>query len=169
MFHIIAPQIICLSEHHLRAEVIRSVNFGHYTLGAYFCRQTYSHGGVCILVSKDIQFHTINLDQYIKEKDFEICALKLSTSALSLSIICMYRSPTGNFSFFLNQLEIILNKIYKTSSEIILCGDFNINYFNDSSRKDSLLASFSLFSTVTFPTRISNNSCTLIDNIYTDF
>ena len=62
-----------------------------------------------------------------------------------------------------------MNKIYKTSSELILCGDLNINHLNDNSRKDlldSLLASFSLFSTVKFPTRISNNSCTLIDNIY---
>ena len=59
--------------------------------------------------------------------------------------------------------------MYKTSTELILYGDFNINYFNDNSRKlllDSLLASFSLFSTVKFPTRIFNNSCTLIDNIY---
>ena len=31
---------------------------------------------------------------------------------------------------------------------------------------DSLLASFSPFSTVKFPTGIFNNSCTLIDNIY---
>ena len=31
---------------------------------------------------------------------------------------------------------------------------------------ESLLASFHLFSTVKFPTRISNNSRTLIDNIY---
>jgi len=70
---------------------------------------------------------------------------------------------------FLNQLESILNKIYKTSSELIVCGDLNINYLNDNSRKDlldSLLASFNLFSTVKFPTRISNNSCTSIDNIY---
>ena len=62
-----------------------------------------------------------------------------------------------------------MNKIYKTSSELILCGDVNIKYLNDNSRKDlldSLLASFSLFSTVKFPTRISNNSCTLKDNIY---
>jgi hypothetical protein len=153
----------------LRAEEIRSVNFGNYTLGAYFCRQTYSHGGVCVFVSKNIQFHTSNLDQYIKEKDFEICVLKLNILSLSVSIICIYRSPTGNFSYFLNQMEIILNKIYKTSNKIILCGNLNINYFNDSSRKDfldSLLTSFNLFSTVTFPTRISNNSCTLIDNIY---
>jgi hypothetical protein len=62
-----------------------------------------------------------------------------------------------------------LIKIHKTSNELILCGDLNINYFNDNSRKDllnSLLASFNLGSMVNFPTRISNNSCTLIDNIY---
>jgi len=62
-----------------------------------------------------------------------------------------------------------LNKIYKTSSELILCGDLNINYLNNNSRKDllqSLYVSFSLFSTVRVPTRISNNSCTLIDNLY---
>ena len=54
-------------------------------------------------------------------------------------------------------------------SELILCGDFNINYLDANSRKlllDSLLASFSLFGTVKFPTRIFNNSCTLINNIY---
>jgi hypothetical protein len=66
-------------------------------------------------------------------------------------------------------LESILNKVYKTSTELILCGDFNIHYLNDKSRKhllDSLLASLSLFSTVKFPTTIFNNSCNLIDNIY---
>jgi exonuclease III len=159
-----APQVICLTEHHLRTEEIRNINFSQYALGASFCRQTYSHGGICIFVPKNIQFYTINLDQYNKEKEFEICALKLNILSNSFAIICIYRSPTGNFFYFLNQLESILNKIYKTSSELKLCGDLNIN-----SRKnllDSLLASFSLFSTVQFPTRISNNSCTLIDNIY---
>ena len=52
---------------------------------------------------------------------------------------------------------------------IILCGEFNINYLHDNHRKellDSLLASHNLLSTVNFPTRISINFCTLIDNIY---
>jgi len=150
----------------LRTEEIRNVNFSQYTLGASFCRETYSHRGVRILVPKNIQFYTINLDQYNKEKDFEICALKLNILSNSFTTICTCRSPTGNFFYFLNQLESILNKIYKTSSELISCGDLNINYLNDNSRKDlldSLLASFSLFSTGKFPTRISNNSCTLMD------
>ena len=149
-------------------EEIGNVNLGQYTLGATFCRQTYKHGGVCIYVLKDIQFNTINLDQYNKEKDLKICALKLCLLSSRFTIICIYRYPTGNFTYFLNQLESIFNKMY-TSTEFILCGDFNVNYLNDNSRKrllESVLACFNLFSTVKFPTRTFNNCCTLIDNIY---
>jgi exonuclease III len=164
-----APQVICLTEHNLRTEEIGNINESQYNLGATFYRQTYRHGGVYIFVPKNIQFHTINLDQCNKEKDLEIWALKLHILSNSFTIICIYRSPTGNFSCFLNQLDSIPNKIYKTLTELILCGDLNINCLNDNSSKhllDSLLASFSLFSTVTFPTIISNNSCALIINIY---
>jgi hypothetical protein len=82
----------------------------------------------------------------------------------------IYRSPTGNFKYFLNQLEVILNKIYKIGTYIIICGDFNIDHLEANDRHNklqSLLASFNL-STVTFPTRITNNTSSLIDNIYSD-
>ena len=110
---------------------------------------------------KCVLLFTINLDQYNTEKDHEICALKLHTLSSSFTVICIYRSPTGNFYYFLNQLESILNKIYNKSTDLILCGDFNINYLDENSRKhllNSPLASFSLFSTVKFPTRIFNDS-----------
>jgi hypothetical protein len=56
------------------------------------------------------------------------------------------------------------------STNIILCGDFNINHLDDSRKKhlESLLDSINLSSTVMFPTRICNNSYSLIDNIYTN-
>jgi hypothetical protein len=41
-----APNVLCLTEHHLRTEEIVNVNLGQYTLGAQFCRQTYKQGGV---------------------------------------------------------------------------------------------------------------------------
>ena len=103
------------------------------------------------------------------EKDIEICALRLSLASSSFTIICIYRSPSGNFNYFLNQLETVLNKLHMASIKLIVCGDFNVNYFKDNSGKllsDSLFPSYSLFSTVSFPTRISNSSSTLIDNIY---
>jgi hypothetical protein len=51
---------------------------------------------------------------------------------------------------------------------MIICGDLNINYLQENKKKqkfDFLLASYSLYSTVTFPTRIFGNSSS-IDNIF---
>ena len=53
-----------------------------------------------VYVSKDIQFNTTNLDQYNKEKDLEICAMKLCLLSSSFTIICIYGSPTGNVTIF---------------------------------------------------------------------
>ena len=52
---------------------------------------------------------------------------------------------------------------------LIVCGDFNINFMEDTTHKrllNSLLATFGLYATVDFPTRIYNNSITTIDNIF---
>jgi len=71
--------------------------------------------------------------------------------------------PYGNFKYFINQLEVILNNIYKASTYVIMCGDFNIKHFEESTRNNqlqSLFASFRLSSTVTFPTRIATHSST---------
>ena len=81
----------------------------------------------------------------------------------------IYRSPIGDFQHFINNLENILSKIYNNSNDIILCGDFNINYHINSSFQqslDSLITSYGLSSIVSFPTRIQKNSQTIIDNIF---
>ena len=62
----------------------------------------------------------------MKAKDFGICAIKLQVTLTNLLVICFYRSPTGDFNYFLNQLELVLNQLYKVSTTIDLCGDFNI-------------------------------------------
>ena len=135
------PQILCLTEHHLRSEEIVNMTLDMYSLGSQFCRKTFKQGGVCIYTSKDMQFSPINLDQFTKEKDFEICALQLCLPVNSVIIMCCYRSPIKNFNFFLKQLDSVLNKIFKVSMDIILCGNFNINHLDDSPRKH-LLESF---------------------------
>ena len=86
------PNVLCLTEHHLRTEEINNLHLGQYTLGAYFCRRIYKQGGVWICVSNDFQFNIINLDQHTREKDLEICALKLQASSINLVVICIYRS-----------------------------------------------------------------------------
>jgi hypothetical protein len=86
-------------------------------------------------------------------------------------VICVYRAPCGNFELFLNKLEIILNFLYRCNTEFIICGDLNINYLEPSYKKnqlDNLLGTYNLTNTVSFPTRITHNSVTLIDNIFID-
>ena len=78
------PHVLCLTEHHLRNEEIGNVHLDRYTLGVKFCRQTYKQGGVCIFVTNDIQFNTINLDQHNREKDLEICAIKIAYLPVAL-------------------------------------------------------------------------------------
>ena len=108
------------------------------------------------------------MDRYSNEKDIEICAVKLHISFRTIIIVTVYRSPAGNIDYFLNNLEGALNHNYNNTVDIILCGDFNINYFNDNQDKqalNSLLTSYSLYSIIDFPTRIYNNSQTMIYNI----
>jgi hypothetical protein len=109
------------------------------------------------------------MNRYSKEKDIEICAVKLHFSSHTVAIVSVFRSPAGRFSYFPNNFEIALNHIYDNSIDIILCGDFNINYLTENHNKqllDSLLASYNLYSTVNFPMRIFNGSNTAIDNIF---
>jgi hypothetical protein len=83
----------------------------------------------------------------------------------TLSWLFFQQFNTYNAFFFLHKKQVLNWQCVPWP----WCGDFNINYSNDNSRKDllnSLLASFNFFSTINFPTRISNKSCTSIDNIY---
>jgi len=96
---------------------------------------------------------------------------KLHILSLTIVIIMVYRSPTGNIAYFLDNLEAALNQVYNNTVDIILRGYLNINYLSDIQNKqalNSLLTSYSLYSVIDFPTRIHNNSNTMIDNIFTN-
>jgi len=111
------------------------------------------------------------MDRYCNEKDIEICAVTQHILSHTIVIITVYRSSTGNIAYFLDNLETALNQVYNNTVNIILCGGFNINYLSDNQNKqalNSLLTSYSLYSVTDFPTRIHNNSNTMIDNIITN-
>ena len=139
------PHGICLSEHHLKEFEINSITLNQYVLASIYCRKNFKQGGVCIFVRMNIQFTHINNIVTCKEKDLEMCGVQVNSP--SMYIICIYRAPTGDFNYFLENLNKFLNKLYKNSKNIIICGDVNINYLVDTNYKqklDSLLASYGL-------------------------
>jgi hypothetical protein len=109
--------------------------------------------------------------EYCKEKDIEICAVKLIINSLNMFIIAIYRAPLGNFNYFLQQLDNILQTLPTPASHIIICGDLNINYLVENEQKkqlDNLLLMYNLISVVNFPTRINNTSASALDNFFLD-
>lgn len=178
----VSPRIICITEHHLVDEELESITLHPYTLAAKFCRRKHKCGDVCIFIRDNIHCTNINMDKYSNDKDIEICAAKLHILSRTIVIMTVYRSPTGNIEYncivlycivielyFLNNLETALNQVYNNTVDIVLRGDFNINYLSDNQNQhalNSILTSYSLYSVIKFPTRIHNDSNTMIDNIF---
>jgi len=122
---------MCLTEHHLNKTEMNYENIDSYNLGACFCRKSRKNGGVIIFVLETPQYTSIDLNETCIELDIEICGVKLHYSSSNICVLSNYRSPSGNFLYFLNTLESILNKIYTNSLNMIMCRDININYFDD--------------------------------------
>jgi hypothetical protein len=90
---------------------MQRVSLNEYNLVTEFCRQAFHKGGVWMFILKRYSFSVINIINYCKDKELEARALKLKFSAIKMCILPIYRSPSGNFRFFLNGLENILKKI----------------------------------------------------------
>ena len=136
--------ILCFTEHHLCDYEINSTCINHYNHGSKYCSKSCKYGGVSVFVHETLLFSTAELTEFCNDQDFEECAVKLHISSFKFCVLCVYRPPTGNFSYFLSSLEAILNQFYTNSINIMICGDININYLNNTNNKlqlDSLLAS----------------------------
>jgi hypothetical protein len=123
----------------------------------------------CVRATLYIHYSSIDLAKYCKEKNLDVCSIRLHLPSYELRIFAIYKSPSGNFQYFLHNLEEVLSMIFGIKTDIIIGGDININYLKDSSYKqqlDSLLVSLGLSSIVQFSTRIQNNSYSIIDNIF---
>ena len=88
-------------------------------------------------------------------------------------MICgiVYRHPSSNLETFLNNFYLVISKINKERKLCLISGDFNINLLNfdkHPSTKDFIntLGSFFLEPHILKPTKITNHSSTLIDNMF---
>jgi hypothetical protein len=56
----------------------------------------------------------------------------------NIIMLCIYRSPCGNFEYFVNMLDKLLKLLYIPKNEFIICGDFNVNFLEECGRKMQL-------------------------------
>ena len=74
---------------------------------------------------------------------------------------------------FIEEISTVLSKLNKLSQRSYICGDFNINLLNinNSDHCNNFfegITTLGFLPQITRPTRLSNDSNTLIDNIFTN-
>ena len=125
-------------------------------------------GGVCFYVSKALQVNVIEQLSIIKDNLMETITIELKFEQLkSIIITCIYRTPGTNLIQFNNTLNIKQFFFY-------ICGDLNVNLLNMEKHQGTkefvnLMYSFRLYPLLTKPTRVTQDSATIIDNIFTNY
>ena len=146
-------------------------NFNNFTF-LFNERHGKKGGGVGILLNNKLKYKQRN-DLDVNNECFESMFIEIEKVKKNVLIGVIYRPPNQSVQSFLDILEDILNIIYKEKKDIYLMGDFNINLFDINSCQsvndflDLLMIHF-LYPMIHCPTRITDRSCTLIDNIFTN-
>jgi exonuclease III len=126
---------------------------------------------VYVYVKKNLRYSNTDFDKHCKDQDIEVCVLKLKSTFFNVCVMEVYRAPTGKFNLFLNRLDDILKTLYKVYTQLIICGDINIDYLTDNDKirqLEAVLLTYNLSATVYFPTTSEGSSNTAIDNIFID-
>lgn len=161
---------ICIAEHWLKDEELGGATLKKFKPAVGYCRKIGRRGGVCIYVNNRHDFKIINYTTACSvEKQFECIGIELPT--LKTILVAVYRTPDSDEKIFLSRLEMTLEKLYKESHSIFICGDINIDFMKESKGKSnlvSLIETFNMKALIHSPTRITETSKTAIDNIFTN-
>ena len=134
-------------------------------------------GGDLLYVAKhlkSIQREDLNSMLY-KSKQLESSFVEIDNSS-SKNIICasIYRHPSMDLECFnQNYLIPLLDKILKENKQLFLMGDFNADLLKIEidqyiSNHFDIITSYLLVPHIIYPTRITENTKSLIDNIYSN-
>ena len=142
--------------------------YAPYTTGSNFAR-----GGVAIYAKNNLHV-TERLD--LKENNDYLEAIWVEISVKNGKNIicgCVYRHPNSDIALFTDYIDKSLSKISKENKECYLSGDFNIDllkYDDSCKHRDflNLMVSFGFLPQIIHPTRITDYSSTVIDNIFTN-
>lgn len=166
--------IICVTENWLNENNQSMYNLVGFKNVTTSVRNVYKQGGVSIYTKVDIKTTEMPSIQALStDKDCELAAVFFPD--MNLVSLVSYRSPTGNLNIFFDTLETALTKIdkdYPANTKIVIAGDFNINFIEDSKHLRELqkiMENYGFTPTIYEPTHITENQRKCIDNILINF
>ena len=163
-------QAICVSETWLSDHLTQSRQIPGFR-GYFKNRYERTGGGVTLFIN----------EHHIKNSCItEVDALKCTQSVfvecqIGFSLKCIigviYKPPDLNNNLFLDEFSNALEQLNTKNKSTFLTGDFNLDLFDMDTNRISLdffniLASYGYWPTISKSTRISDEKCSLIDNIF---
>jgi len=140
------------------------------------CRPDKNGGGVSLLIRNGIMFKERNDLNTIMDHA-EIVFVEIDKSVFStdknILIGVTYRPPNTGIDLFNETLSVILDKITKEKKICYLIGDYNINILNAETHLPTadfveLMFANHFSPYINMPTRVTETSATLIDNIFSN-
>ena len=171
----IPVSVLALTETWLNNELADTINIPHYQL-IHKAKQSGRCGGVGLLIKQDITYQnydTAALGPEPKTYECIFARIPLTAGNGSCLVGAIYRSPGTNLEEFCVEMDLLMSKIEMKEKHIILMGDFNIDLLRveDHSGTHSFFSNMTahnLLPSILRPTRITEHSATLIDNIFTN-
>jgi hypothetical protein len=167
--------ILSFDETWLCCELEDLIRFQNY-IPLYKHKTPTKEGGGLALFIKDHISYNMRDDLVNPQADqnlFECIFIELTVAPLTVVIGLIYRSPSNqSIGELADYLQKVALKIDKENKKLILLGDFNCDLLQCNTQSsvsdffDSMMSS-SLIPCITLPTRVTENTATLIDHIYT--
>nr|CAI5851819.1 unnamed protein product [Callosobruchus analis] len=125
-------------------------------------------GGTCtsIYIRGDLNF-MVN-KPFILEGNYWCRFIKVETGSSSCVVGCLYHSPSGSYSIFIDNFEDICYFMCTCNMNCILVGDFNLHYLDKtlySNRIKNVCNVFGISQLVKVPTRVTAECESLVDYV----
>ena len=130
-------------------------------------------GGVALYVKQELACKFLSCESLVVDDLFECCTLEILISGhRNIIVSCIYRCPGSNTDIFSEHIVQLFFELTMRKT-VFLCGDFNIDILKHKVNQGTksfldTMYSIGLYPLIDRPTRISNHSFTLIDNVFTN-
>ena len=133
-------------------------------------------GGVSLYIHESVDFKE-RCNSLVVNENSESCFVQIpkGTTVVNYDVIVgvIYRPPGKSVDIFSEQFNSMLHRMLGENKSFYIMGDFNINLLNFENHHPTnnffeTLYSYSLTPLITTPTHITENTSTLIDNIFTN-
>lgn len=164
--------VISLVETKLSDDIEQLYELSHYNKVSLNNKR--NSGGLMIYVRNNLEIITIRNDLTYKNVHLECLFVEIKLNKTESIIFGnMYRRPNTNIDDYLNSISDILLKLERESKKVIISGDININLLNYKNNNKTLeylnlFRSHNFLSLINKPTRVRDNSHTLIDHTWSN-